>query len=358
MLKILQLTPTYFSPESNLGGGERYPLALAEALSREHQVRLISFGRKSSSMALGPQFIQRIYGTRHWWQGNILNPQHVTFLRELGSADIVHAHQINTMVSDLAALGQRWRGKPIFLTDHGGGGAVVLNRRLPWLHDWAQVILQSEFTRAFVPPRLRERAVVIRGGVDTKQFCPDSSVAKDGTILFVGRILPHKGIDVLIEAFRHWGNPAYRLKIVGRVYDQRYERDLRKQAEGLAVEFVAGVGDEDLVGLYRRASVTVLPSVHTDAYGNYTATPELMGFTLTESQACGTPVIASAAGAMREFIREGVTGRVVPERDPCALAEALSEVIVFDPSACRAWAEEMSWERVAAAHLDLYRRGS
>jgi glycosyltransferase involved in cell wall biosynthesis len=61
--------------------------------------------------------------------------------------------------------------------------------------------------------------------------------------------------------------------------------------------------------------VSVLPSVYQDCYGNVYEAPELMGFTLLEAMACGTPAIASRVAAMPEFIREGETGFVFDTRE-------------------------------------------
>jgi glycosyltransferase involved in cell wall biosynthesis len=200
--------------------------------------------------------------------------------------------------------------------------------------------------------------------VDTATYYPDSTVPKDGSILFVGRILPHKGINYLIEAFRHLQPSKYKLKIIGRIYDQRYYQDLCEAAQGLAIDFMHEATDIDVVRAYRQATVAVLPSVHTDVYGNYTATPELMGFTLLEAQACGTPVICTDAGAMPEFVREGITGRIVEQNAVEALAAGLRSILDLLPAdydrmsrEAHAWAERFSWKQVAAAHLQLYQAG-
>ncbi len=74
--------------------------------------------------------------------------------------------------------------------------------------------------------------------------------------------------------------------------------------------FVTDADDDAILDLYRRAWATVLPSAYRDCYGNTYLWPELMGFTLLESMACGTPAICSNVGGMPEYVLDGVTGYV------------------------------------------------
>jgi glycosyltransferase involved in cell wall biosynthesis len=130
-------------------------------------------------------------------------------------------------------------------------------------------------------------------------------VARD-RVLYVGRLLPHKGVDRLIEAMP----PELPLTVCGQPYHADYYRHLQALAEGKRVEFVTDADDATILELYRRAWANVLPSVHQDCYGNTHLAPELMGFTLLEAMACGTPAISSRVAGMPEFIDEGKTGFV------------------------------------------------
>jgi glycosyltransferase involved in cell wall biosynthesis len=96
-------------------------------------------------------------------------------------------------------------------------------------------------------------------------------------------------------------------------------------------------------------------------YGDYTSVPELMGFTLLESQACGTPVVCTDAGAMSEFVADGRTGHVVKQNSGAAIAHALRLVIDADPAAyaeyerrCREFVKPLAWPMVVNSHLQLY----
>src|SRR5205807_1625412 len=98
-------------------------------------------------------------------------------------------------------------------------------------------------------------------------------------------------------------------------YHPDYFGLLQTLARGKDVEFVTDADDETILGLYRRSWVNVLPSVYRDCYGNSHDAPELMGYTLLEAMACGTPAICSRVAAMPEFVIEGETGFVFESRD-------------------------------------------
>ena len=119
-------------------------------------------------------------------------------------------------------------------------------------------------------------------------------------------MLPHKGIDDLIEALPH----DLPLTICGRPYRPDYFVTLQRLAAGKRIDFLTDADDATIRDLYARSWATILPSVYRDRDGVTYEAPELMGFTLLESMACGTPAVASRVGAMPEFIRDGETGFV------------------------------------------------
>ena len=358
-MHIVHITPTFFDEKSVIGGGERYPSELATWMARRTPTTLVSFSRQRLTLQNGALRLE-IYPVRHLLQGNKTNPLSFRFLAEIRRADVVHVHGVYTMVSDVACLAASLLRKPTFVTDYGGGGGRVLNTRLSILPRYRAAVAYSQFGLEALPSVLREKARFIKGGIDTQRFCPDPAVAKQKHILFVGRILPHKGVNHLVEAFRLFARPDYRLRIVGRAYNDRFYAELQELARGLVVDFIHDADDAQLIEEYRAAQVTVLPSVHRDLYGNYSPVPELMGFTLLESQACGTPAICTDAGAMAEFVRAGITGAVVAQNSSESLCAALRQFTdrEGDPTlreACVQFARGLNWEAVVTQHLQLYR---
>lgn len=358
-MKIALLSPAYFSDESLIGGGERYPTELGRALAETAEVTLVSFGPRRRSAILGKLRVE-LFPVRRWLRGNRGNPWSWEFLPTMLQADVIHLHQAFTLTGDMACLLGALLGRRVFVTHHGGGGEVAFSHRLPIHRLCHGVFGYSDFMARALPARLRARGVrVIKGGIDLAQFSPDGTVERRPAVLFVGRLLPHKGVDCLVRAFRAWGRAGWRLRLLGRPYDGDYLRYLQELAEGLPVDFVHDADDAALLREYRSARVTVLPSTHRDYQGRHHALPELMGFTLLESQACGTPAICTDAGAMGEFVDDGRTGRVVPQNAPAALAAALEWVCAEErwpglAEASRRHMERFSWQRVAAAHLEAY----
>lgn len=362
-MNVVHITPTYFDDSSLIGGGERYATELALWMSRVVDTTLVSFSGERRSYRQENLKIE-IYPVKHLIHGNPVNPLSFRYLRSIAGADIVHIHHLNTLVSDMACMIASILGKRSFVTDYGGGGSLTLNKRLPVLEGYETAIAYSQFGLDLMPPELKRNAVLIKGGIDTERFCANGTQQREKRILYVGRILPHKGIDYLIEGFRLLSRSDYTLRIVGRVYSEEYYEYLKPLSSGLNVEFVHDADDERLIREYRTALVTVLPSVHTSYNGSHTLVPELMGFTLLESQACGTPVICTDAGAMSEFVARDETGFVVESNSGERIAEALERVMASslnhsgDESRFRRWIEPLSWSKVVDAHLETYRHRS
>ena len=197
------------------------------------------------------------------------------------------------------------------------------------------------------------KIAVIPCGVDTALFAPgDAEAARESLglgggplLLYVGRIAPIKGLETLLDALgclRGAGHPA-RLVIVGGETDERrdgHETALRRRAmrQGLgdAVTFVGAQPQQRLRDYYVAADITVLPSYY-----------ESFGMVALEAMACGSAVIASRVGGLQTTVRDGVTGLLVSEGDPCQLAETIARVL--DDTALR-WRLGREGVRWAAAH--------
>lgn len=363
-MKVVHITPTYFDDSSLIGGGERYATELALWMSRVVDTTLVSFSKQRKSYRLDNLKVE-IYPVKHLIHGNPVNPLSFRYLGSIFDADVVHVHHINTLVSDMACMTASLFGKRAFVTEYGGGGSLTLNKRLPVCEGYQNAIAYSRFGLDLLTPEWKQKAVLIKGGIDTERFCPNGAQKREKKILYVGRILPHKGVDYLIEAFRLLDRSDYTLRIIGRAYSEEYYEYLKQLSSGLNIEFVHDADDERLINEYRSALVTVLPSVHTSYNGSHTRVPELMGFTLLESQACGTPVICTDAGAMSEFVLNGRSGFVVPQNSPVAIANALQRVVTASPEdysdyvkACVEWLGPHDWSAVVEQHLRTYEAGT
>jgi glycosyltransferase involved in cell wall biosynthesis len=178
-----------------------------------------------------------------------------------------------------------------------------------------------------------------------------------GGVLYVGRILPHKGINYLVEAM-----PAdLPLTIMGQVADERFLGDLRRLARGKHVTFRHDADDAALVAAYRSALCVVLPSVYRTLYGQETLVPELLGQTLLEAMACGAPVLATNVASLPEVVEDGVTGFLVPPNDSVGLQAKLESFRAqpdrttrMGAAARRRVEERFTWPAVVARCLGVY----
>lgn len=162
---------------------------------------------------------------------------------------------------------------------------------------------------------VREKCTVVPLGVDHRRFTPPP-VPYDGppTLLFVGKLRYYKGVDTLLEALRTL--PGVHLNIVGEGPMGPPWANLAAR-QGLAdrVHFLGEVDDAVLPSVYHQAHVFVLPA---------SARAEAFGTVLLEAMASGLPCVTTEVGSGTSWVvQDGITGRVVPPRDPQALAEAL-----------------------------------
>ena len=198
------------------------------------------------------------------------------------------------------------------------------------------------------PERLRN----VRNGLDTEMFSPDSRVEKSAAnLLCVGRSTdPNKGIRTLITALSKLPSHV----TLTLVDDNSPDNQVRKWASEVGVldrlHLTGRVESEELVRLYRSATVVVVPSRY-----------EGFGLPAVEAMACGTPVVATRAGALTE-VMELTGGGVLADRDdPDSIAQGV-KTLLDNPEARALMAkrgrervvETLSWPGVAAATAEIY----
>ncbi len=196
------------------------------------------------------------------------------------------------------------------------------------LYDRADVVtVNSRFTREKViangcdPDKL----IILPVGLKMEEY-PEHSFPdrKPFMLLTVGRLVEKKGHRYALEAFALL-SPHFPLAEYFIAGDGPSRESLTKMAEtrGIAnaVHFLGAQNDLQIAELYRRASVFVLPSV-TAADGDM----EGQGLVLQEAQASGIPVVSTLHNGIPDGVLDGVSGYLVPERDPEALADRISRL--------------------------------
>ena len=348
--------PALFGTAGIVGGAERYALELARHMADRVATRLISFGSVPQDIREGNLDVRVIGGAWHV-RGQQTNPFTLAIVPEILNADIVHCHQHHILLSSAIAAICRLTGRRVFATDLGGGGwdvsAYVSTDR--WFDAHLHI---SEYSRHISGHDGHSWARVILGGVDTVKFSPGSAAARTERALFVGRLLPHKGVTDLIAALPD----TLALDIVGPMNATGAVESFKTQSAGKAIAFHHGVSDEALVEMYRRALCLVLPSVYRTPDGHYSHVPELLGQTLLEAMACGTPVICTRVASMPEIVEDGVSGFIVEPGDHAALRARLEWLAAHPVDADAMGAAgrarvlaQFQWPDVVERCLDAYR---
>ncbi len=199
----------------------------------------------------------------------------------------------------------------------------------------------------------REHIRVIHDGVETDVFRPLPGVEREpNRILFVGNSEDrNKGVYYLLHALRLLrGQVPFHLRLIHHPGSKGAERLVQELGLQGRVSFLEDLSRDDLVRQYNRAQLFVSPSLY-----------EGFGLPAAEAMACGTPVVATSAGALTEIVADGMTGIRVPPGDAEGLATAIRSLL-GDSERCRAMGEagvrhirqRFSWERTAEETLALY----
>jgi D-inositol-3-phosphate glycosyltransferase len=301
--------------------------------------------------------------------------------------DVLHSHY---WLSGVVAreLGERWGVPTVHMFHTLGKMKDSVAQRPEHLEEERRIVVESAIVReadvvvaatSVEREQLvdlysadRSRIRVISPGVDTERFhpmpaayakerigvCPDRPV-----ILFVGRIVPLKGIDTLLRAIalivqrRPQLRQALCVPIIGGEPDRSREDEemarLQLLKEELGIEeivtFLGARDQRELQYYYSAAEIVVVPSDY-----------ESFGMVALEAMACGTPVIASDVGGLASLVKNGRTGYRVAARDPVALAAKTGRLLADEGLRRRigqrasCWAEGFAWPRIADRIEELY----
>lgn len=190
----------------------------------------------------------------------------------------------------------------------------------------------------------RENIEVIYPGVDTKAYTPvPNSRFPVPAFAYLGRLKKYKGVHHVIRAFAQMQHAEATLEIAGAGdYRPALERLATSLDLGSRVRFLGRISEPEKLALLRRA------------WGLVFASPkEGWGITNLEAAACATPVVASNSPGIRESVRHGETGFLVPHGDAAAMAAAIDrlamsrELVEQLGTNARRFAESFTWERAA-----------
>jgi glycosyltransferase involved in cell wall biosynthesis len=377
-LRILILSWEY--PPYKIGGIAEHVYELSGALSRKGlEVHVVTVGHlpyeKSGQVhihrialdAAQPGFIGRLNNEMMLIGSSIMESNST-------SIDLIHAH--DWMVGN-AAIDLAWRfQKPLVSTIHStefgrshgitDGYQMKIHELEKQLVDSSEhIIVCSESMRGELQGLfgVTENVSVIPNGVDVSKF--DFSVdgaalkhkfcgaKKPKMIVFLGRLVRQKGVNVLIGALHTVVNSFSRdvhLVIIGEgPMRQQLEWDAAYLGISNHITFTGYLDDHSVRSLLKAADVIVFPSLY-----------EPFGIVALEAMAAQTPIVATDVGGLSELISDGEGVKVPPDNSK-RLAEGIINLLSYDDSAKKRMVEKafrkvrsLSWDTIADATIDVY----
>jgi len=217
---------------------------------------------------------------------------------------------------------------------------------IPFFYRGVPFVAVSESTKnELVQKGLKAEDVeVVYNGVDHLNYTPDESVrSKSPLVVCVTRLKKYKGVHLLLHAMKKVLEevPNARLVIAGSGnYEPELHRMVRRLGLNGCVEFAGFLANDQKMDLYRRAQVVVNPSAK-----------EGWGLTVTEANACATPVVAAAVPGLVESVLDGETGFLYPHSDTEAMAKHIVRLLKDERLRKQLgmrsleWSREFTWDR-------------
>jgi len=378
-LRVLMFSD-YFYP--HVGGGvEKVVYELSKRLVRRGcDVSVITIGKNCFCYYIDGIKVYRVEGIdlTKFFQMQLSVPKSIRkvlkAVKEF-SPDIIHAHNVFFSTSLLAVLVKRISHRKMVFSAHLGdiGNLALLGRwkalaAKAYEKIFGRIILSSSDAIIAVSHAVRqhvislgapsEKVTVIPNGVDLEEFSTSINTHKDikPEVIFVGRLIPNKGIEYLVEAAKILISSKVskmKFKIVGDgPYRQQLEELVAKYGLAPYFEFLGHV--PKVSEILRNGGIFVRPSL-----------TEGMPLTVLEAMASGLPIIATRVSGTSEIVIHNETGILVEPGNVRQLAEAIKYLVETPTEALRLgrnarafiehyYRERFSWDAVASNVLSIY----
>ncbi len=299
-------------------GGPRYATHLVKHLDKELfdvEVWVLRRGEDMLPLAEVPPGKARYFCQNSWVTPAALGKLFVALQRT--PPDIIYT--LTVVPNIWGRLFSRLLGVPVIVTSWRSRKQQQFESFLWRMSN--RIICNSEAIRQFLLARHAvdpSRAVVIPNGVDTDYFTPDhSQKALAPTVLYLGRMAKIKDPMNALVAFHLLSSkmPDARMIMMGNG-GLRSSLEEYVRAHDLAGRVEIRPGSTDVRPMLRKAWLLVVSSI-SEGFPNV----------ILEAMACGAPVVATAVGGNPEAVRAGMTGLLVPPRDPHAMAEAMQTIL-------------------------------
>lgn len=366
------------------GGVETFVYQLCKRqVQKGHQVKVITSDRgqipkKNQEWIDGIEVI-RYPERHHLFEAPIIPRIAFRILRE--DYDVLHIHGMVPSISDLSLILGRLRQKPIILTYHcdaetpeygligelAGKGYAMAALFAVKLADKIVATTKNYARTSLVLSHVLEKTMIIPCGVDKSRFSPNrdrrrgkkiAEKTNNHKILYVGKLIHYKGVDILIRAFNIVLAKSPKncsLLVAGDGGERDELMNLVKRLDLCDhVTFSGGLPDELLPKCYQSSNLFILPSLASRR--------EAFGIVLLEAMASGLPVITSDIPGPNEVVKNGETGLLVPPGNAEKLAEAIISLLDDNYSsqmgnrARKDVEKKYDWSVIAEAYERLYRR--
>lgn len=275
--------------------------------------------------------------------------------------DLIHVHVAGDYAAAAAGTGRPW-----VLTVHGirflevnlwqgflnkyYRGWFIKRAERRALQQAKHLISISPFIQTTFTGQIRGAVYAIENPID-ESFYTITAQPQPGEILFVGRLIPRKGVHILLRAFAqlHGCRPESRLRLAGgsgftneaEGYYAELQQFVQEADLQDAVTFLGAVDKATLRQEYARCAVVVLAS-----------RLETAPMALMEAMAAGKAVVSTDVGGARHLVEQGKTGWIVPPNDESALADALAQAL-SDPTTLRAMGQRARAVAQRTFHADV-----
>jgi D-inositol-3-phosphate glycosyltransferase len=284
----------------------------------------------------------------HFWMSGLAGLQVVTS-REIPMLQTFHA---------LGTVKRRCQGG----ADTSPAERIDVERELAVRADRVIAACTDEVRELMTLGAVRSRIDIVPSGVDTAHFTPDGPVAQRSTrhrLLCVGRLVPRKGVDDAIRALAQLDEVE--LVVAGGPA----AADIATDPEAMRLlQLAAALGVADRVHLIGQVPRAELPALIRSS-DLVVCLPwyEPFGIVPLEAMACGVPVVGTAVGGLLDTVMDGVTGALLPPRNPVVAAQALRELLgsperrrAFGRAGCQRVRRHYAWPDVARATERCYLR--
>ncbi len=297
--------------------------------------------------------VRRLGGLARYYPRSVVEARRLT---KRGEVDVVVE-----CLNKVPWFSPAWSAKPVLALCHHlfgevafqqvawpvAAGVWTLERGIPRIYRSRPFIAISESSRDDLVRRgiPAEHVQVSHPGIDRPGVTVDPTAPRARKVIFVGRLEVYKKVDVMLRAMQRLAArfPDAEIVVIGRgPAKEELEVLARDLGLGDRTRFTGFVSNEERDRLLAEARVCVFPSEK-----------EGWGLTVIEANATGTPVVATDADGLRDSVRDGETGYLVPDEDVDAFADRIARVLEDDALATRMsaaaleWSKRFDWERAA-----------